>query len=278
MNESSEKKNITEAWFQESPAAMLVLDAQGRILEANRELQNLLGVASEELMGHSADTLPFPHLRGLFESGEFHILGVGQEGRTLRCTARPLSEPEGAVIHYYQESSELRLLQKENQALRRQLEELAITDPETGLATRRALSHTLELHVARSRRYNNPLSLVVIEIGLTDPEAPLTTELVTAVGRFLRDRLRWVDMIARWDEGQFIMILPETSIEDGQRLLIKIQEGFYDNGFFDGIEHGSFCLYIGLAEWQKGNDARMLMQRAMQSLSGQKASDKAATA
>ena len=278
MNEPSEKKNIAEQWFQESPAAMLILDAQGRILEANRELQDLIGVAPAELTGHSAETLPFPHLRGLFESGEFHIMSVGHEGRTLRCTARKLAEPEGAVIHCYQESTELRLLQEENQALRRQLEELAITDPETGLATRRALSHTLELHVARSRRYNNPLSLVVIEIGLTDPEAPLTNELVTAVGRFLRDRLRWVDMIARWDQGQFVMILPETAIEDGQRLLSKIQEGFYDNGFLEDVDRGSFCLYIGLAEWQKGNDARMLMQRAMQSLTAQKTTDKAATA
>ncbi len=277
MNESNEK-NLTAPWFRECPAAMLILDAQGRILEVNRAMQELVGAAPEELVGHDADTLPFPHLRGLFKGGEFHILGVGQEGRTLRCATRALSEPEGAVIHCYQEITELRRLQEENQTLRRQLEELAITDEETGLATRRALSRTLDLHVTRSRRYHNPLSLAVIEIGLTDPKAALTNELVIHVGRFLRDRLRWVDMIARWDEGQFVMVLPENSIEDGQRLLAKIQEGFYDNGLFEGVERGSFCLYIGLAEWQKGNDARVLMQRAMQSLSGQKATDRAATA
>jgi PAS domain S-box-containing protein len=277
MSESKEQ-NITESWFQESPAAMLALDAEGRIVQANREMQTLLGVTSEELLGHSAETLPFAHLRGLFEPGEFHIMGVGEEGRTLHCSARPLPEPEGTVIHCYQENTELRRLQEENRQLRRQLEELAITDEETGLTTRRTLSRTLELHVTRSRRYHNPLSLAVIEIGLSDPEASLTNELVIAVGRFLRDRLRWVDMIARWDDGQFVMVLPETSIEDGQLLLAKIQEGFYDNGVFENVDRGSFCLYIGLAEWQKGNDARMLMQRAIQSLSAQKATDQAATA
>ena len=278
MNESREKKNIAEQWFLESPVATLILDAQGRILQGNHELETLIGVDPAELVGHDAESLPFPHLRGLFQSGEFHIMGIGQEGRTLHCSARTLSEPEGTVIHCYQEVTELRQLQEENQNLRRQLEELAITDEETGLATRRALSRTLELHVTRSRRYHNPLSLAVIEIGLTDPEATLTNELVIAVGRFLRDRLRWVDMIARWDEGQFVMILPETSIEDGQLLLAKIREGFSDNGFLTDVDRGTFCLYIGLAEWQKGNDARMLMQRAMQSLTAQKVTDRAATA
>ncbi len=276
---SKSNENITpQLWFQECPVAMLILDAQGRILEVNHAMLELTGVSAEELQGHSAETLPFPHLRGLFKSGEFHILGVGQEGRTLHCSTRTLSEPEGAVIHCYQENTELRQLQDENRNLRRQLEELAITDEETGLATRRALSRTLELHVSRSRRYHNPLSLAVIEIGLSDPNAALTNELAISVGRFLRDRLRWVDMIARWDDGQFVMVLPETSIEDGQRLLTKIGEGFHENGVFGDVKRGSFCLYIGLAEWQKGNDARTLLQRAMQSLSTQKATDRVATA
>ncbi len=169
------------------------------------------------------------------------------------------------------DSNELELLREENRRLKRQVEELSITDELTGMSNRRALQRALETQVTRSRRYHNPLSIVLVEVALGDPSVEPGDEVILAVSRFLSERLRWVDMIARWEGRQFVLVLPETGIEDGQRLLHKIRQGFGESALSTQFSDSHILLYVGLAEWQKGDDARLLLQRAMEALAGEKA-------
>ncbi len=169
------------------------------------------------------------------------------------------------------DSSELELLREENRRLKQQVEELSITDELTGLTNRRALKRALETQVTRSRRYHNPLSVMLIEVALEDSTEEPGDEIILAVSRFLGESLRWVDMIARWDKQQFILVLPETAIDDGQRLLQKIRQGFGQSELFTQFSDSSTLLYVGLAEWQKGDDVRLLLQRASKALAGEKA-------
>jgi diguanylate cyclase (GGDEF)-like protein/PAS domain S-box-containing protein len=266
--------NFVEVWFQECPVAMLILDENGRIQRVNRALQELVGMASEELLGHDAETLPYPNLQGLFEhSGELEIPELDNGGRRYLCLTRELPATNGMVMHCYQDISNLLQLQEENDRLAQQINDLAITDQLTGMANSRSMNRALNAQVTRSRRYHNPLSLAVMEVGLGDSEKIPTDEVILAVSRFLRDRLRWVDMIARWNEHQFVLILPETTLEDGQRLLDKIQQSFADTELLEGAAPDGVRLHIGLAEWQKGNDARLLLKRAMETLAVEKEAD-----
>jgi diguanylate cyclase (GGDEF)-like protein/PAS domain S-box-containing protein len=266
--------NFADIWFQECPVAMVILDADGRIHRINRALQELVGANPEELEGHSAETLPHSDLQGLFEhSGELEIPELENGGRRYLCLTRELPGTDGMVLHCYQDLSDLLRLQEENDRLQQQINDLAITDQLTGMANSRTLNRSLNAQVTRSRRYHNPLSLAVVEVGLGEPEETAADEIILAVSRFLRDRLRWVDMIARWNERQFVLILPETTLEDGQRLLNKIQQGFADLELPESVDQGGMRLYIGLAEWQKGNDARLLMKRAMETLAVEKGAD-----
>jgi diguanylate cyclase (GGDEF)-like protein len=168
------------------------------------------------------------------------------------------------------ESSELELLREENRRLRQQVEELSITDKLTGMSNRRAMQRALETQVTRSRRYHNPLSIVVVEVAIDGPTTEPEDEVILAVSRFLCERLRWVDIISRWEEHQFVLVLPETGIEDGQRLLHKIRQGFGESALSEQSSDSHILLYVGLAEWQKGDDVRLLLQRAMEALAGEK--------
>ena len=117
-------------------------------------------------------------------------------------------------------------LKQEVNALHQQVEDLTITDELTGLANPRALNSALNSQVTRSRRYNNPLCLAVMElVDETDPEASLSDDAILATSRHLRDRLRWVDTIARWDHNHFVVILPETNAEHGSDLIGQDQRG-----------------------------------------------------
>jgi diguanylate cyclase (GGDEF)-like protein/PAS domain S-box-containing protein len=266
--------DFAEIWFQECPVGMLILDENGRIQRINRALQELIGVDSEELVGHNAESLPHPDLQGLFEhSGELEIPEHENGGRRYLCLTRELPNADGQTMHCYQDVSDLLLLQEENDRLAQQINDLAITDQLTGMANSRSMNRALNAQVTRSRRYHNPLSLAVVEVGLGDSGETPADEVILAVSRFLRDRLRWADMIARWNKQQFVLILPETTLEDGRRLLNKIQQGFADLELPDGAAPEKVRLYIGLAEWQKGNDARLLMKRAMETLAVEKEAD-----
>jgi diguanylate cyclase (GGDEF)-like protein len=160
-------------------------------------------------------------------------------------------------------------LAEENARLRQQVEDLKLTDELTGLPNKRAISQALDLHISRSRRYQNPLSAVLVYVDLQTltKVQPLSTEpAVLSVSRFLRDRLRWVDQIARWEENVFLLVLPETTEADARGLLEKIsseQAGMVLPGSFGDMRPR---LTFGLACWKKGDDMRTLLRQALTDL------------
>jgi diguanylate cyclase (GGDEF)-like protein len=115
--------------------------------------------------------------------------------------------------------------------------------------------------------------LAAVEINARIVEENVSQDVILAVSRYLRDRLRWVDLIARWSNDQFMLILPETTLEDAAKLLNKIKSDFAETGLPDSLEHLAVGLHIGIAEWQKGNDGRLLMKRTMEALAEAKETD-----
>ena len=149
------------------------------------------------------------------------------------------------------------------------MEELKLTDDLTGLPNRRAISQALDLHISRSRRYQNPLSTALIHIDLREWNGvqPLSSEpVVLAVSRFLRDRLRWVDQIARWDENVFLLVLPETTEADARQLLEKIVGEQQGMELPESVGDLRPQLTFGLACWRKGDDMRTLLRHTLADL------------
>lgn len=100
----------------------------------------------------------------------------------------------------------------------RQLTELSLTDPLTGLANRRRLMDVLEHEVNLSHRYKKPLSLLLLDFnrfkdGVNDTYGHLAGDLVLkAIGILFRENKevkRGVDLAARYGEGdEFCVVLP----------------------------------------------------------------------
>jgi diguanylate cyclase (GGDEF)-like protein len=170
------------------------------------------------------------------------------------------------TLRSFTDVSEEEFLREESIRLKQQVEELTLTDELTGLANERAFHRVLNAQVTRSRRYTNPLSLAVVEIDAELEETETTSEIILAVSRYLRDRLRWVDLIARWSDGQFMLILPETNAADARNILTKIKNDFTADLLPDSVNNEAIGLNIGISEWQKGNDGRLLMKRTMDAL------------
>lgn len=102
----------------------------------------------------------------------------------------------------------------------RELLRLATTDPLTGLANRRALFEAMEAEIARSRRYEHPMALLMIDVdGLREVNNslghPAGDRLLAAVGALLRESVREIDLPARYGGDEFVVLLPETPLEGG---------------------------------------------------------------
>ena len=105
---------------------------------------------------------------------------------------------------------------------------MSLTDPLTGLPNRRYLEERLFEEVERSKRYNTPLSFMIIDVdhfkryndvyGHTNADRVLSqTALI------LRGSIRAIDMSARFAGDEFCIVLPETEPIDAIRIAERIR-------------------------------------------------------
>jgi diguanylate cyclase (GGDEF)-like protein len=95
------------------------------------------------------------------------------------------------------------------------LETLSETDALTGLANRPALRRRLSEEIARSRRYGDPVSLLLLDVdGLKEINDSRGhghgDRVIQRVGTAIRDSLRQSDLGARWGGDEFAIIAPGT--------------------------------------------------------------------
>jgi len=140
------------------------------------------------------------------------------DGRWVQV--RTSSTPDGAAMVVVSDISKIKNAETNLLALTNLLQELAVTDGLTGLLNRRAFDQALENELARSRRDNGWISLLLMDIdrfkayndfyGHQQGDACL--KAVSA--EFKRVLKRPADVAARYGGEEFVAILPDTD-EDG---------------------------------------------------------------
>jgi len=109
-----------------------------------------------------------------------------------------------------------------------QFQLMSITDPLTGLHNRRYLEARLAEELSRSKRYNYPLSFMMIDIDdfkhyndLNGHQAGDRALEITA--QCLRAALRKVDVASRYGGEEFSILLPQTSLEEAGVIADRIR-------------------------------------------------------
>jgi len=252
------------AMLQSAPVGMLVTDSKKHIVWINDVLQHYLDVEADEIIGKRAASLKNDALKALLKAKNIAELPATEihETRWAKCWHVPVTGAEkGTVAHYYFDVTESYQLNSENQSLKLELENLNIHDKTTGMLNHHGLMQTLESQVSRSRRYNNPLSLIIMEAGGLKDKESLTQALV-AISYLLNDQLRWADLAGRLDKNRFLLILPETSAKDTVALADKLARQIDE---LDKCPAG-LKLRCATSSWEKGDDLDKLMSRAEQGL------------
>jgi len=261
-----QQASLPSVLFHQAPCGMAMLDRDGHINWANQTLAEMLGLELDHLT--NGDGPPEALARVLqAEQDLVQLPDPSGRPRWLQRDSRGMDDESLLIVH---DVTEQQRLNDENQRLRRQVEDLKLNDDLTGLPNKRAITQALELQISRSRRYQNPLSVVLVHIALEDESLETlkggVDPVVLGVSRFLRDRLRWVDQIGRWDDNMFILVLPETEQADAEGLVQKIQaeqDSMLLPEPFSGIRPQ---LSFGIGCWHKGDDLRTLLKQVTQNL------------
>lgn len=248
--------------LQTAPVGIVVLDSERTITWVNSQFRTYIGAAEGDLLRKNFNQATIGLMqRVVGQEGVYYVAADGKRPeRWLQCRDESI---EQGTAKYFIDVTELRRLQAQQERIASQLQELATIDPATGLYTTRAMMQNLDPLVSRSRRYGNPLSVVVMTVSRDLATGPKATSLMLAVGYMLKDQMRWADVICRSGVNEFVMVLPETSADAAQKLIDKIRTNLAGLSVTDAPElTGSIEAHYGLASWQKGDDAQQLLQRA----------------
>ncbi|HLX83316.1 MAG TPA: diguanylate cyclase [Terriglobales bacterium] len=110
----------------------------------------------------------------------------------------------------------------------RKLQQQSITDGLTGIKTRRFFWEALSSEWKRASRSGRPFSVVLIDLDkfkeVNDSYGHLEGDLVLArVGRLLEQKCRQSNVVARYGGDEFIILMPETGIEQSQVLAERLR-------------------------------------------------------
>jgi diguanylate cyclase (GGDEF)-like protein/hemerythrin-like metal-binding protein/PAS domain S-box-containing protein len=150
-----------------------------------------------------------------------------------------------------------------------QLEQLMLTDPLTGVGNRRLLTKRLAEETTRARRYQRPLCAVFFDLDhfkrINDVFGHAAGDVVLAgVAESLKACLRDCDLLGRFGGEEFVVLLPETGIDDAMQVAERMRSAVADMQMPQIPV--TITVSAGVAEWTTDETGEGLLQRADRAL------------
>jgi diguanylate cyclase (GGDEF)-like protein len=168
------------------------------------------------------------------------LLQAAERYRLLRENARLVRELEASNTALRQRAEEVEALNAslerriaertaELEALNRKLESVAMTDPLTHLANRRALFDRFAGELERARRYGRPFAVAMVDVDhfkrFNDTEGHRCgDEALIRIGQALRTALRRSDVVGRYGGEEFLILMPETPLAQARETAERLRK------------------------------------------------------
>ena len=145
---------------------------------------------------------------------------------SIARSGEPFTREEEELLEYLAGQAVVSI---ENASLHETVERQAVTDDLTGLANMRAFTSILDRELERSRRFETPLGLVMIDIDdfkrVNDTYGHQQgDEVLAQVAGVLRGLSRDLDAPARYGGEELAVVLPQTDAEGAALLAERMRE------------------------------------------------------
>lgn len=234
---------------------VLETDLHGVITNCNNAFAMISDYSKEQLVGQRASVLSFSsdscQSRDMWDTlkrrlpwqGEFHnVTSTGREF-WLFSTVIPTYH-EGKVSGYMSVSTD--------KTEKKRLELLAEMDSLTQLYNRAKLDKCLVQEQSRSRRYGTRFAIILLDVDLfkqvNDTYGHLIGDKVLhQLAIMLNHSTRITDEVGRWGGEEFMIVCPETNLEDAEVVAEKVRKAVEDYEF---PEVGSITVSLGVAMYE----------------------------
>ncbi|RKD33448.1 hypothetical protein BET03_09355 [Thermohalobacter berrensis] len=232
------QKKCFEALFKNSTDAIVFFDTNHRVIDINSRFTELFGYTSEECIGKDVDRLVankenYLEARKLTETVfkgnmvETQSVRYNKEGKPIDVRIKSvLVVVNGEVVGGYGIYSDIR----EQKKYERKLKILSIHDQLTGLYNRtyyeqiiENLSHSNQFPITIVSTDMDGLKLVNDTLGHSKGD-----EILKNYAKVLKRSVRQSDILARIGGDEFVIILPYTDEESGEKVLKRIRENIKD--------------------------------------------------
>ncbi|QNI04322.1 diguanylate cyclase [Halomonas sp. SH5A2] len=248
-----------------------------QVLDVNTDYQRLWGGAREEWLGATPNVVEQEAANqqilarlddALKTNAEHDFEGIGgrEVSRQHDGSRRHIEWRITAMGGYQHDAITLVLTQRdvteqvENEA---QLKRLATTDMLTGLVNRSQFDTSLKSELSRQDRYARPLSLIMLDIDyfkdINDGYGhDVGDQVLVELANLLKGNLRQADYCARWGGEEFMLLTPETPLENAVHLADKIRRVINTASF---PVSGPVTASFGVVEAQPQESVKSIMKR-----------------
>jgi diguanylate cyclase (GGDEF)-like protein/hemerythrin-like metal-binding protein len=248
--------------FMRLPVPLALISSTGEVFLEN-----------EQFARHfDASRIDLAHLRGLdaTEDEPWHLTRMpGRDGGVVDAWAQSF-EVHGCRVLVLDELRSARWAPELKQLHARlsMLEKLSATDHLTGAWNRAHFDCVIESELGRSVRFRQPLSLVLLDIdhfkSINDTFGhPAGDAVLRDFVRFLKQRVRSVDMIFRWGGEEFAILAVSTGYRNAGPFAEVLRRKIAAHVFPDV---GALSVSIGVAEHLGAESPDAWFRRADQAL------------
>lgn len=260
--------------LENSTSFVVVFDQNQSIFWINQSFCDFLGMERQQLIGRTADNTQEPCIKQILNSSARIEIFSGILDKwielhdVMMLDGNELDHPDQKfTVQYYNDVSTLVQTEKHLLQLETTISHKMSHDSVTGMLSHHSMFQTLNSEVSRSRRYNNPLSIVLMTIDYQACSAAMEQENIEQfrlmVSQLLKDQIRWADIVGHLNEFDFVLLLPETVYESAEVLIRKI------NDRLRNITIDAQHIFYGISQWQKGDDVNMFLNRAASDMAPQ---------